>query len=228
MICLMVFSLTTPEDLSLPASLGSISERGKTWFTMQESFILKSFQYSSCSSHTFYNTAVQFRTASVKSWWCKHLLATINSFGMSVASFSFTASEMGPNITTGLLKPAEWHIKPDTNLITSKQEKVKYISGETAAWLVGCYFGYLHVRPPSRRRGIVWWLELRSGPLCSYASLSSLLPFDLSASRSLPCRCPMLPEQHSGRWPFALLCETKEKGASVSIMSNSNLFCFFL
>lgn len=36
-----------------------------------------------------------------------HLLAMTKSSGMSLASFSFTASEIGPNMTTGLLKPAE-------------------------------------------------------------------------------------------------------------------------
>lgn len=134
MICLMVFSLTTPEDFSLPASLGSVSARGKTWFTIQELFILKPFQCLSCSPHTFHNTVEQLRAVLVKNWWFKHLLATTNSFGMSAASFSFTASEMGPNITTGLLKPAEWNIKPDTN-------KKKSNTCETAAWLVDYYFG---------------------------------------------------------------------------------------
>lgn len=36
-----------------------------------------------------------------------HLLAMTKSSGMSLASFSLTASEIGPNMTTGLLKPAE-------------------------------------------------------------------------------------------------------------------------
>lgn len=44
-----------------------------------------------------------------------HLLAMTKSSGMSLASFSFTASEIGPNMTTGLLKPAA-KIKSDRAL----------------------------------------------------------------------------------------------------------------
>ncbi len=36
MICLMVFNLTTPEDFSLPASLGSVSVEGKKMTTTQD------------------------------------------------------------------------------------------------------------------------------------------------------------------------------------------------
>lgn len=217
MICLMVFNLTTPEDFSLPASLGSVSERTKTWFTMQESVFLKYFQYSSCSPQTLYNTAklralrdnlkqLQWRADDVSTYWRWRTRSACQR--PVFHSLHRKWAQISPQVSWNQLNET----LNQTNSVTSRQEKhgtAEYILGETAEWLADKYFGYLHVRRPSRRRGIVWWLELLSGPLGSYASLSSLPPFDLSASRSLPCRCPMLPEQHSGRWPSALLCETK-------------------
>lgn len=52
-----------------------------------------------------------------------HLLAMTKSSGMSLANFSFTASEIGPNMTTGLLKPAEENqIRQDVKLHANKKD----------------------------------------------------------------------------------------------------------
>lgn len=84
-----------------------------------------------------------------------------------------------------------------------------------------CNDKYLHVRPPSHRRGIALWLELHLSLLCFYASLSSLLPFVLSASRSLPGRCLTLLVQRSGHWPFALPCsKNKQTNKKNPLFSN--------
>lgn len=87
MIWRIVLSLTTPDDFSEPASLGSVS-------VMRETQIKRLI-------HTLTLHYI-WRDPKV----VNGLLATINSSGRSLASFSLAASEMGPNITTGLLNPA--------------------------------------------------------------------------------------------------------------------------
>lgn len=87
MIWRIVLSLTTPDGFSEPASLGSVSVTRKT-----------------CTDQKPHPHTTIFAEI-----FCKvvnGLLATINSSGRSLASFSLAASEMGPNITTGRLNPA--------------------------------------------------------------------------------------------------------------------------
>lgn len=136
----------------------------------------------------------------------RHLLAMMKSLGMSVASFSFTASDMGPKITTGLLKPADRDSESDS-------DSVKRLSGGPLTLFSSS--SYLLVRPPSRRRGTWWPPGRRSGPRGSCAGPSSWLPSDLSASRSLPCRCRTLPGRRSGRWTSAPPCQPTESGSSL-------------
>lgn len=82
MICRMVFSRTTPEDFSEPASFGSVSNI-ITQDNMKEDFD---------------------RTEQEESG--RHSLAIANRSGISEASFSLAASAMAPNSTTGRRKPA--------------------------------------------------------------------------------------------------------------------------
>lgn len=184
MICRMVLSLTTPEDFSLPASFGSVS---------------KGRRISSNQTENFLSVGKDESTDG-------HLLATTNSSGRSLASFSFTASEMGPKITTGLLKPAEPTTSEHQYKQTGKYWKILQGSQKNKVYVLR----YLLVTPPSRRRGTVWWPAPRSYPLGSYGGLSSSPPSDLSTSRSLLCRCPRRRERRSGRWPSVLPWRQKQ------------------
>lgn len=87
MICRMVLSLTTPDDFSEPASLGSVSVMRKTQI-----------------KHLIHNYTSYKKRSFIQVVNC--LLAVTNSSGSSLFSFSLAASEIGPNITTGLLNPA--------------------------------------------------------------------------------------------------------------------------
>lgn len=82
-----MLSLTTPDGFSEPASLGSVSVTRKTCTDQN------SHPHTTIFAEIFYKVV-------------NGLLATINSSGSSLPSFSLAASEMGPNITTGRLKPA--------------------------------------------------------------------------------------------------------------------------
>lgn len=87
MICRMVFNRTTPEDFSEPASFGSVS----TIKTQDNSSLMKILTH-------------KHRTEQEEAG--RHSLAIANRSGISEASFSFAASAMAPNSTTGRRKPA--------------------------------------------------------------------------------------------------------------------------
>lgn len=86
MICRMVFRRTTPEDLSEPASFGSVSNREKHWEVIYTPFKAKTHEW--------------------QTWRERDSLAITKRSGISVASLSFAASAIGPNRTTGRRKPA--------------------------------------------------------------------------------------------------------------------------
>lgn len=79
-----------------------------------------------------------------------------NSLGMSLASFSFTASEMGPNMTTGLLKPAVRNNEKNTIQSQVKRKNSRQPKAFVCERAEGKFFVYLHATPLSHRQGIVW------------------------------------------------------------------------
>lgn len=140
-----------------------------------------------------------------------NILASSKRSGSSLDSFSRATSAMGPNITTGLRKPAAqkninrlgMQIQSNTDISTSRHGQIPHPLSIQLFHKLGTLFGQAG----------------RRGPLCS-SSGSSWNCEAHETSRSLPCHPLLFWGECIARWRAAPLCCQMAERQRLFLMSH--------